>query len=151
MTNGIERMRQEREKISRLGSRRVPPPRHGRASSSSPELDPAPPVNEPAVPGQDSPDPGERSATAVPSVGASSADVESGVKAYTLSLQLAADDWLTDVLFLARRQRLSVVTRSAVVRLAMERLMEQMDPGQVVAELGSRAEGQPRRPGRPRV
>lgn len=148
MTNGIERMRQEREKVSRLGSRRVPPPRHSRASSPSPELDPAPPVNDPAIPAQDSRGPEEQSATAVPSAGP---DVESGVKAYTLSLQLAADDWLTDVLFLARRQRLSVVTRSAVVRLAMERLMEQMDPSQVVAELGSRAEGQPRRPGRPRV
>lgn len=70
----------------------------------------------------------------------------------TFYVDEAAHEWLEDIAFAGRRAKPRVdASRSAVVRLALERLMGEVGVDAVVGELQGRAQRAPDSPGRKRI
>ena len=80
------------------------------------------------------------------------ASVSVPLRRLTFYLDEQAHEWLEDIAFAGRRSKPRVdASRSAVVRLALERLMDQMGVDAVVTELQGRAQRAPDSPGRKRI
>lgn len=146
-TDGLAAMRKTREEASARGkkassARHAPPPRH-------PAKD-RPPVAElvtDAAPATDAvesvavtdPVPAPPPASAV--VTAAGADAVVPLVRSTIYLDEQASAWLEDIAISGRRGKPKVdASRSAVVRLALERLMDTTSVDQVVQELRGRSE-----------
>lgn len=111
-------------------SRQIPTPRH-RAKTTPPERE-ASAVAKDAESEEPTPVPAP-----APSTGSED------LHARTIHLDQAADDWLEDIAIVGRRSRPRVaVSRSAVVRYALERLRAEQGAEAVVAVLASRGTDQ---------
>ncbi|WP_392423625.1 hypothetical protein [Barrientosiimonas humi] len=123
-TDGIAAMQATRDRNRAERSRRqVPPPRHKAkqqpaAETSSPEpLAPAPEASRPPAAGLEE------------------------LSARTIHLDRSSDDWLEDIAIAGRRARPRVaISRSAVVRYALEQLRADTDAETIVAALAARGE-----------
>lgn len=147
MTDGLALLTQQREQRKRS----IPPPRHparpvvrsvpDRVSEAAPESAPAPrdaaenpPQNAPAAPAE-------------PTL----ADLTELYRS-TIYFGQAEDRFLEDVRTVARRAKPKVdATRSAVVRLAVKRMLSDLTPEQVVDELRAQAPPNTGTPGRRRL
>ncbi|MDM2088223.1 hypothetical protein [Mycobacteroides abscessus] len=139
MANGLDSLTAMRE-----SKRRVPPPRH------QPRQTPVDmPAATPAASATTAPaSPAAPAAVAAPAVPKSSRPAVTTAPATTeltkvsIYLDDPTDTYLETVRGAARTARPRVdATRSAVVRLALNRLAEQLDPASVVAELQRKAAG----------
>ncbi len=138
MANGLDSLTAMRE-----SKRRVPPPRH------QPRQTPVDmPAATPALPAATAPATPAAAPAAAPIAPKSSRPAATAVPATTdltkvsIYLDDATDTYLETVRGAARTTRPRVdATRSAVVRLALNRLAEQLDPAAVVAELQRKAAG----------
>ncbi len=138
MANGLDSLTAIRE-----SKRRVPPPRHQPRQTpvDMPAATPAPPpAAAPATPAAASaaapiaPKSSRPAATAAPAT--------TDLTKVSIYLDDPTDTYLETVRGAARTARPRVdATRSAVVRLALNRLAEQLDPTAVVAELQRKAAG----------
>lgn len=156
-TDGLAALNAQQEK-ARTSARRIPAPRH----SPKPATDAAPEEQKAATP-QAAQEmrtrtatvekPPEQPASAPVLAGPAAAVSErEGLKRATIYFDQAADDWLEEVLISGRRSKPRAdASRSAVVRLALERLRAEMNVDEVVAELRRRAEAAPATPGRKRL
>lgn len=145
MTDGLSKLDQQRAKASK---RHVPPPRH----AAPPKPEPAPDTTldsvEPAAEASNQRTAKAPSAsTKVPprtaprtQSAASAPPAGNALVKATLYLDSAADDLLSEINYIARKQRVDG-SRSAVVRLAIERLMQSMSVAEVVDELRARGDG----------
>lgn len=153
MSDGLSALTQQREKAVRSSARTVPPPRHA----------PKPRSTRPEPQGDPEPDEGAGSARAAPvapratpAAAATAArggggEVEPLTRA-TIYLDAHGDAYLEQVNSAGRTSRPKVDgSRSAVVRLALQRLEEQMTPHQVVDELRNRAAASTQHAGRKRL
>ncbi len=126
MANGLDSLTAMRE-----SKRKLPPPRH--QPRQTPVNMPAPEAAEPA--------PTPAAASPLPRPAVTPAAVTDLTKV-SIYLDDQADTYLETVRGTARTARPRVdATRSAVVRLALNRLAEQLDPAAVVAELQRKAAG----------
>lgn len=126
MANGLDSLTAMRE-----SKRKLPPPRHQPRQT---------PVNMPA-PEAAAPAPTPAAASPLPRPAVTPAAVTDLTKV-SIYLDDQADTYLETVRGTARTARPRVdATRSAVVRLALNRLAEQLDPDAVVAELQRKAAG----------
>ncbi|SKO62141.1 Uncharacterised protein [Mycobacteroides abscessus subsp. bolletii] len=126
MANGLDSLTAMRE-----SKRKLPPPRHQPRQT---------PVNMPA-PEAAAPAPPPAAASPLPRPAVTPAAVTDLTKV-SIYLDDQADTYLETVRGTARTARPRVdATRSAVVRLALNRLAEQLDPEAVVAELQRKAAG----------
>lgn len=138
MANGLDSLTAMRE-----SKRRVPPPRHqprqtpvdmpaatpAASATAAPVAPPAPAAAAAAAPKSSRPTP-----TATPAT--------TDLTKVSIYLDDSTDTYLETVRGAARTARPRVdATRSAVVRLALNRLAEQLDPAAVVAELQRKAAG----------
>ncbi|MFT9485721.1 hypothetical protein ACM0BE_25170 [Mycobacteroides abscessus subsp. abscessus] len=122
MANGLDSLTAMRE-----SKRRVPPPRHQPRQT---------PVDMPAAPAAP---PATAAAAAAPN---SSRPATTELTKVSIYLDDPTDTYLEIVRGAARTARPRVdATRSAVVRLALNRLAEQLDPAAVVDELQRKAAG----------
>lgn len=132
MANGLDSLTAMRE-----SKRRVPPPRHQPRQTpvDMPAATPAPPeVTAPATPPAAAPKSSRPAAAAAPAT--------TDLTKVSIYLDDSTDTYLETVRGTARTARPRVdATRSAVVRLALNRLAEQLDPAAVVAELQRKAAG----------
>lgn len=130
MANGLDSLTAMRE-----SKRKLPPPRHQPRQT---------PVNMPA-PAAATPAPTKTAAPAAPPPPRPAVTPVAAVTDLTkvsIYLDDQADTYLETVRGAARTARPRVdATRSAVVRLALSRLAEQLDPAAVVAELQRKAAG----------
>jgi hypothetical protein len=132
MADGLDAMTAMRTKNT--GSRRaLPPPRHQPRATPVPMPEP-PPAPKPAqVQPPDTPKP-QPPATPAPRPAAPSTATD--LAKVSLYLDESTDTYLETVRAAARTTRPRVdATRSAVVRLALTRLADQLNPAQVVDEL----------------
>ena len=129
MADGLDAMTAMRSKST--GSRRaLPPPRHQPRATPVPMPEP-PSAPEPAHV-QPTVTPKQRPPATVPAAAASVTDLAK----VSLYLDESTDTYLETVRAAARTARPRVdATRSAVVRLALTRLADQLNPAQVVDEL----------------
>jgi hypothetical protein len=132
MADGLDSLTAMRTKT---GSRRsLPPPRHQPRRTPVDMPDPAPPV-EPQTPGTPAAAP---AAADIPPPPTASTDLTK----VSIYLDELTDTYLETVRGAARTAKPRVdATRSAVVRLALNRLADQLGPAEVVAELGRNAAG----------
>ncbi len=137
--DGLQALNAQRAKAS---ARHTPPPRHG-----APTTPPSPPATDrpttvaPAAP------PPAQSATDL----STPPEAEALVRA-SIYLDQTTDTYLEDVRTAGRRSTPKVdASRSAVVRLALSRLAEQLTPAELVDELRSRADRAAGGPGRKRL
>ncbi|WP_195168527.1 hypothetical protein [Mycobacteroides abscessus] len=136
MANGLDSLTAMRE-----SKRRVPPPRH------QPRQTPVDmPAATPAVPTATAPasPPAPAAATAPKSLrpAVTTAPATTDLTKVSIYLDDPTDTYLETVRGAARTARPRVdATRSAVVRLALNRLADQLDPAAVVAELQRNAAG----------
>ena len=127
--DGLEALQAQRAKAS---ARHAPPPRHT-----------APPKPPPASPG---------GVAAPPSVAALLSSAKAALVRASIYLDSASDEFLEDVRVAARRATPKVdASRSAVVRLALLRLADEIGPDEVVAELRRRSASAANGPGRKRL
>lgn len=154
-TDGLAALQQQREKAA--AKRRVPPPKH----PAKPAPVDAAGQAETSSPSQPAPDPAAVRAakkkappvlTAAPEKPTAGDAVALPLRRLTFYLDEQAHEWLEDIGYAGRRAKPRVdASRSAVVRLALERLMQQMGVEAVVAELQGRAERASDSPGRKRI
>lgn len=146
-TDGLAAMRKTREEASARGkknasARHAPPPRHPakvRPPVADPVTDVAPTTD--AVESTVVTDPVQAPPTAAPAVTTPGADAVVPLVRSTIYLDEHASTWLEDIAIAGRRARPKVdASRSAVVRLALERLMATTTVDEVVAELQGRSE-----------
>lgn len=137
MADGLESLRAMRDKSA--SRRSLPPPRHQPRQTPVQMPDPAPPPPPPAVQPPPSGQP-----PAVPTAQPPAPLAASGTDLSRVSIYLdeSTDTYLETVRAAARTAKPRVdATRSAVVRLALNRLANQLPPAEVVAELGRKAAG----------
>jgi outer membrane biosynthesis protein TonB len=135
MADGLDAMTAMRTKNT--GSRRaLPPPRHQPRATPVPMPEPAPaPTPEPA-PAQPAPAPKAQPRPPAPATSPAAATSTTDLAKVSIYLDESTDTYLETVCAAARTARPRVdATRSAVVRLALTRLADQLDPSQVVDEL----------------
>ncbi|WP_165616979.1 hypothetical protein [Mycobacteroides abscessus] len=133
MANGLDSLTAMRE-----SKRRVPPPRHQPRQTpvDMPAATPAAPTAAPAAA------PPPAAATSKSSRPAPTTTPATELTKVSIYLDDPTDTYLETVRGTARTARPRVdATRSAVVRLALNRLAEQLDPAAVVAELQRKAAG----------
>lgn len=139
MANGLDSLTAMRE-----SKRRVPPPRHqprqtpvdmdAATPAASATTAPAAPPATAAAAAPDAPKSSRPAVTAAPAT--------TELTKVSIYLDDPTDTYLETVRGAARTARPRVdATRSAVVRLALNRLAEQLDPAAVVAELQRKAAG----------
>lgn len=164
MTDGLALLTQQREQRKRS----IPPPRHPARPAvrslpdHAPEMAPEPALDPRASDAvADSPSNSEPAPAAQPTHGVG-VGVEVGVgvgdedltELYrsTIYFGQAEDRFLEDVRTIARRLKPRVdATRSAVVRLAVRRMLADLTPGEVVDELRAQAPQNTGAPGRRRL
>lgn len=159
-TDGLAALQQQREKAT--AKRRVPPPKHPAKPAPADAVEQA----ETSSPSLPAPDPvAVRAAKKKTSSGLTAAVAEKPTAAdaagdaavlplrrLTFYVDEAAHEWLEDIAFAGRRAKPRVdASRSAVVRLALERLMGEIGVDAVVDELQGRAQRAPDSPGRKRI
>jgi hypothetical protein len=132
MTDGLDALTAMRTKNT--GSRRaLPPPRHQPRATPVPM--PAAATPEPA-PVQPAPPSTTQQVPPAPTTSPAPATSATDLAKVSIYLDESTDTYLETVRAAARTVRPRVdATRSAVVRLALTRLADQLEPGQVVAEL----------------
>lgn len=143
-SDGLAALAAQREQ-AKNSSRRVPPPRH------APKPSPTHPTETGVLPPQETVDqesPVSPASQVLPHV----ANGYEPLTRSTIYVDAASDTWLEDVALTARRSTPRAdAPRSAVVRLALERLRAQMTSDQVVEQLRARVAMAPARPGRKRL
>lgn len=123
MPDGLDAMTAMRAKTT--SRRTLPPPRHQPRNTPVPMPDLPPAQPQPAPP-----------AAAPPPAAAKPASTSTDLTKVSIYLDEPTDSYLETVRAAARTARPRVdATRSAVVRLALTRLADQLNPTQVVAEL----------------
>lgn len=142
---GIAQLNQQREAAKRASARTRAQPRH------KPKERPAPPEQAPAAPAagtpEQTPEPAKKPTPAEPKA----APVSPLTRA-TIYLDETAETLLEEVEILGRRQRPRVsVSRSTIVRVALERLGEELNPEQILQLVRERADTTPGKVGRPRI
>ncbi|GAB4939983.1 MULTISPECIES: hypothetical protein [Mycobacterium] len=131
MADGLDSLTAMRNKTT-TSRRAVPPPRHPPRQTPVQMPEPAPPTPPPAP----SPRPVASGPAPMPVPGGSE------LAKASIYLDEHTDAYLETVRAAARTTKPRVdATRSAVVRLALNRLADQLTPGEVVAELQRNAEG----------
>lgn len=141
MTDGISDMLGMREKAKR----KTPGTRVGERVASPSRQIPSPrnPAKAPVVavaPTAETPTTREKPVEQPPQVAAPAAS-EAAItedRRATLYIAAAADEWLESARLVGRHAGVDA-SRSAIVRIALERLMDQMSHDQIVAELARRA------------
>lgn len=129
MADGLDSLAAMRNKTA-ASRRTLPPPRHQPRKTPVQMPDTAPPPSATPPPTSASPAP----ATRPPAIPSPPAD--SDLTKVSIYLDEPADAYLETVRAAARTAKPRVdATRSAVVRFALNRLAEQLDPNDVVAEL----------------
>lgn len=132
MADGLDSLTAMRNKTA-TSRRAVPPPRHPPRQTPVPMPEPAPPPTPSAVP---SPPAVAGGPAPMPAPGGSE------LAKASIYLDEHTDHYLETVRAAARTTKPRVdATRSAVVRLALNRLADQLTPGEVVAELQRNAAG----------
>lgn len=133
MADGLDAMTAMRTKNT--GSRRaLPPPRHQPRATPVPMPEP-PPLPE-SAPVQPAPAPKAQPRPPAPATNPVAATSTTDLAKVSIYLNEATDTYLETVRAAARTARPRVdATRSAVVRLALTRLADQLNSDQVVAEL----------------
>jgi hypothetical protein len=127
--DGLEALQAQRAKAS---ARHAPPPRH------------VAPAKPPAAP--------MAGAHAPVEVAASAPTAQSALIRASIYLDDASDEFLEDVRVAARRATPKVdASRSAVVRLALLRLSDELSPAEVVEQLRRRSASAANGPGRKRL
>jgi hypothetical protein len=130
--DGLEALQAQR---ARASARHAPPPRH------------TAPAKRPSAPVVDAPPPTARAAAKAAEPEGAGALVRASIY-----LDVAADGFLEDVRTAGRRASPKVdASRSAVVRLALLRLADDLGPAGVVAELSRRSAAAAVSPGRKRL
>ena len=130
--DGLEALQAQRAKAS---ARHAPPPRH------------TAPAKPPASPVVDAPSFSGRAAAQSAEAGAVGALIRASIY-----LDVEADGFLEDVRTAGRRATPKVdASRSAVVRLALLRLADELGPAEIVAELSRRSATAAVSPGRKRL
>lgn len=123
MADGLDSLTAMRAKTT-ASRRTLPPPRHQPRRTPVPMPDPAPPV----APVSAAPLP--------PAIDPPASSAANDLTKVSIYLDDPTDSYLETVRAAARTAKPRVdATRSAVVRLALTRLADQLTPGQVVAEL----------------
>lgn len=151
-TDGLAALAAQRDK-ARTSARRVPPPRH--APKAAPETAVTTTGTTPAAPrlAAEKPSPtsgGNLQVSVVPQT-PTAASTEPLARS-TIYVDSDADNWLEEVAILGRRGKPRTdASRSAVVRLALERMRAEMTPAEVIGELRTRAAAAPSRGGRKRL
>lgn len=131
MADGLDSLTAMRNKTT-TSRRTLPPPRHQPRQTPVPMPEPAPPTP-PAAPS-----PEDVAAGPVPMPAAGGSELAK----VSIYLDEPTDAYLETVRAAARTTKPRVdATRSAVVRLALNRLADQLTPGEVVAELQRNAAG----------
>lgn len=162
MSDGLAALTAQREK-ARNSSRRVPPSRH--APKSAPDENtlgeepgaqrrsrPSPPTAVLAEQSHQAQADTPRKFPSAMSSTSNTGDVDQPLMRATIYVDSVSDAWLEDIAVLGRRSRPRIdASRSAVVRMALERLRRDMTPEQITAELHARAQIAPKRPGRKRI
>lgn len=125
MADGLDSLTAMRNKAA-SSRRTLPPPRHQPRST---------PVSMPTTPGPE-PAPPPRPAAAPPAPTVAQSSVASDLSKVSIYLDEPTDTYLETVRVKARAAKPRVdATRSAVVRLALNRLADQLSAAEVVAEL----------------
>ncbi|QDP08247.1 hypothetical protein FNU77_00190 (plasmid) [Prescottella equi] len=160
MTDGLSQLNSRRQ-----AGRRVPPSQNpvrvnpaaatnpdAAATAPGPTPQPAPTPQAAAVP-QPAPAPVQaKRAAPKPSATTPAPPAEDPLVSATVYLSTSNDEFLEDVKRAGRRNQPKIdANRSAVVRLALTRLAEQMSPEQVAQELSARAGRLPGTTGRTRL
>lgn len=138
MANGLDSLTAMRE-----SKRRVPPPRH-QPRQTPVDMSAATPVASATTAPASPPAPAAAAAPAAPKSSRPAVTTAPATDLTKVSIYLddPTDTYLETVRGAARTARPRVdATRSAVVRLALNRLAEQLDPAAVVAELQRKAAG----------
>lgn len=139
MANGLDSLTAMRE-----SKRRVPPPRH-QPRQTPVDMSAATPASAPATAPASPPVDAAATAPAAPKSSqpaVTTAAATTDLTKVSIYLDDPTDTYLETVRGAARTARPRVdATRSAVVRLALNRLAEQLDPAAVVAELQRKAAG----------
>ncbi|GAB4662179.1 hypothetical protein MOKP64_45030 [Mycobacterium avium subsp. hominissuis] len=131
MADGLDSLTAMRTKAT-TSRRTLPPPRHQPRQTPVRMPDPAPPAAPASPPAAPSPAP----------AGPGNAASGSELAKVSIYLDEPTDTYLETVRAAARTTKPRVdATRSAVVRLALNRLSDQLSPAQVVAELQRNAAG----------
>lgn len=149
-TDGLAALTAQREK-ARNSARRMPPPRHApKAATDPPATIPAPVPAEPEDTSAAKRPQQHPPVSIVP--GLEVGEPAPPLTRSTIYVNAESDDWLEDVATLGRRSKPRAdASRSAVVRLALERLRTDMTPAEVVEQLRARAAAAPNRAGRKRL
>lgn len=139
--NGIDMLTSARTKRAK-SARNVPPPRH------APKEAPATPA-----PAQQQPDPAPKRTSQPAAVRTSqpAADQTPELRRVTVYLEVEAADWLDSVLVAGKQMKPRVNSASAVIRLAIARLAEQVEPTEAASILQQKAAEQQTQTGRKRV
>lgn len=158
MANGLEQLNNLRQQGT--GRRNIPPSRHPAKTAPAAATDDAPaaeaaPAQEPAPTPQPAaapaPAPAPKQASK-PRPAPAEPPADDPLISATVYLSASNDDFLEDVKRAGRRSQPKIdANRSAVVRLALTRLAEQMAPEQVAQELSARAGRLPGTTGRTRL
>ncbi|QCQ94165.1 hypothetical protein [Rhodococcus sp. SGAir0479] len=164
MASGLEQLNNLRQQGT--GRRNIPPSRHparptpvetagtndAPAAAATPAQEQAPTPQPAAVPAS-APAPAPKQASKPrPAPAPAPAPVDDPLISATVYLSASNDDFLEDVKRAGRRSQPKIdANRSAVVRLALTRLAEQMAPEQVAQELSARAGRLPGTTGRTRL
>lgn len=158
-TDGLAALQQQREKAT--AKRRVPPPKHPAKPAPADAVEqaetslPSRPASAPVAVRAAKKKTSSVLTAAAEKPAAADASGDGAVlplRRLTFYLDEQAHEWLEDIGYAGRRAKSRVdASRSAVVRLALERLMDQMGVEAVVAELQGRAERAPDSPGRKRI
>ena len=141
MTDGLSQLAQRGRR-----TREIPPPRHPARAARS-QLSSVPKPANPPEPEPDKAEPQKdviEKATLVapePVVGVATPAPKADLKVVTVYLEQDDDDFLETITHTGRISRpKTAISRSAVVRLALERLRVQMSPAEIVDELRPRGD-----------
>ena len=145
MADGIDALEIRRSRSNRT----IPPSRHG--ARRTPVSTPEPALEAPQDPAGGAPLQATAPPTPIqPTTPAAPAESEALVRT-TIHLGAGEDSFLDEVRYAGRQSRPKIdASRSAVVRLALARLADEMSPEQVVAELKKRTPKTTPSGGRPR-
>lgn len=165
LTDGLAALTQQRAKATAKrkprdgGARELLPPRHpAKAVTTTGEpagksmVEPVGKMDPETIPDTTTPVSGASPAGVGDPAGVAASPGAVPLRRLTFYLDEAAHEWLEDIAFAGRRAKPRVdASRSAVVRLALERLMGEVGVDAVVGELQGRAQRAPDSPGRKRI
>lgn len=150
-TDGLAALTNQREKARTTARRHVPPPRRAPKQDSPTITAPAPDTS-PAEPAPPTTPLATNREPIPPTAPVTAPAADTDLIRATIYLGGAADDWLQQVNSHAKAARPRVdASRSAVVRLALERLQDDLSPEQIITVLRTRQATAPERPGRKRL